>query len=91
MTISERIDISDALNNAGVIMERAQTLAQTLLDDYFDSFDPANPKTANAMRFCFPKMRVFMYLLREQLNAIESALPAVEWVDRLTCDEGVSA
>ena len=87
MTINERIEISDALSTASVIMERAQTLSQTILDDYFSNFDPANPKNMNAIRYCFPKMRVFMELLRDQLDAIECALPAVEWVDALKCDE----
>lgn len=87
MTTGERIEISDALTAASVYMERAQTLAQTILDDYFENFDPTNPKNMNAIRFVFPKMRVFMGLLRDQLDAIDSALPAVQWVDALKCDE----
>lgn len=90
MTTSERIEISDALTAANIYMERAQTLTQTILDDYFENFDPANPKNMNAICFVFPKMRVLMGLLRDQLDAIDGALPAVQWVDALKCDEGVS-
>ena len=87
MTISERIEISDALSNASVSLDNAQVLMQVLIDDYFEKYDPANTKDVSAMRFCFPKMRVFMRMLHDQMGAIESALPSTDWVDGLKCDE----
>lgn len=87
MTKAEHLTLSDSINVAQLTMERTGHLLQTMLDDYFGKFDPDDAGDAFYLRFYFPRMRAFAFLLREQLNGISEALPSVEWVDGLKCEE----
>lgn len=87
MTKDEHLTLSDSINVAQLAMERAGHLLQTMLDDYFGKFDPEETADAFYLRFYFPRMRAFAFLLREQLDGITEALPSVEWVDKLKSEE----
>lgn len=87
MTKDEHMILSDSVNMAQLAMERTGHLLQTMLDDYFGKFDPEETTDAFYVRFYFPRMRAFAFLLREQLDRISEALPSVEWVDTLKCRE----
>lgn len=86
MTKDEHLTLSDSINEAQLFTERAEHLLQTMLDDYFGKFDPEETTDAFYIRFYFPRMRAFAFLLRQQLSAISEVLPSVEWVDKLGCE-----
>ena len=86
MTKDERLVLSDSINVAQLAIERAGHLLQTMLDDYFGKLNPEEATDAFYIRFYFPRMRAFAFLLREQLNGISEALPSVEWADKLECE-----
>ena len=88
MTRQEQIELSDSILAIRAILERADHLMQSLLEDYFNKYDPDNNKGAFAIQYSFPKMRAFASLLQDQLTAIESELPTTEWVDGLKCEGG---
>lgn len=87
MTRQEQIELSDSIIAAHAILERADHLMQALLEEFFNKYDPDDNKGAFAIRYSFPKMRAFASLLRDQLMAIESEPPNIEWVDGLKCEE----
>ena len=87
MTRDQHIELCDALTAVNIILERTDHLTQAMLEDFFNKYDPDDDKDAFSIRYVFPRMRVFASLLRDQLIAIESKLPAEEWADNLKCEE----
>lgn len=85
MTRLEQIDLSDALANTQHLIERAMMLADVMINDYFDKYDPE--KNDFAIHYEFKRQGHFAALLRDQLIPIENTLPAAEWVNGLKCEE----
>ena len=79
------IYIEDFINKHVKEKSTVEEISQKLID-YFGKFDPEETADAFYIRFYFPRMRAFAFLLRQQLNGISEALPSVEWVDKLGCE-----
>lgn len=72
--------MNDAIFTAGIAIKQARFLIQTILDGFFDKYDPKNKEDGYAIRYDFERQQAFAVILAEKIQTIEDLLKAAEGV-----------
>lgn len=83
MTLSERNDLEDMLDQVRIALENAECLMDVLTSGYFERFDPEEKTGEFSIVFDFKRNRSFARLLQDSLVQIKANLPCSNWVQTL--------
>lgn len=91
MTIADRNELVNSLDEVSMALEKAQYIMQEISEDYFEKYDPNDKEGKFAIVYEFRRRRAFSRILCDLLHQIEGELPSSDWASRLKAEEGGAA
>lgn len=87
MTITDRNELVDSLEEVSVTLEKAQYIMQGISEEFFERFDPNDKDGKFGIVYEFRRWRALSRILRDLLHQIESELPSSDWASSLKAEE----
>lgn len=91
MTIADRNELANSLDEVSMTLEKAQYIMQEISEEFFEKYDPNDNEGKFAIVYEFRRRRAFSRILCDLLHQIKSELPSSDWASSLNAEEGGAA
>lgn len=87
MTIADRNDLIDLLDEVSIALEKARYIMMEISEEYFEKYDTDDKEGRFAIVYGFRRSRAFSRILCDLLHQIEGELTSSDWASRLKAEE----